>query len=127
MKTPHLAFLHRITHITSVWRTLRASASFFVTRNRTPPPPGAARSIVRLRQESCHGFDGSSKTFTLCRRSGSLSTLLVVVNADSDTKSYCDVFCLPVYSVTIAELSIPASDVVRHITTASTETPSRPI
>lgn len=58
---------------------------------------------------------------TLCRRSGSLSTLLVVVNAESDTKSYRDVFCLPEYSVTTAEILIPASDVAQHISIAGAE------
>ncbi|KIK17137.1 hypothetical protein PISMIDRAFT_15336 [Pisolithus microcarpus 441] len=58
---------------------------------------------------------------TLCRRSGSLSTLLVVVNAESDTKSYRDVFCLSEYSVTTAEILIPASDVVQHISIAGVE------
>lgn len=44
-----------------------------------------------------------------------------VVNADPDTKEYLEVYFLPDYSVSVAELLVPASNISQHISTAGTE------
>ncbi|OAX33645.1 UDP-Glycosyltransferase/glycogen phosphorylase [Rhizopogon vinicolor AM-OR11-026] len=44
-----------------------------------------------------------------------------VLNADPDTKDYLNVFLLPDYSVTLAEVLIQASVISQHISTAGTE------
>ncbi|KAI5120630.1 hypothetical protein M0805_009390 [Coniferiporia weirii] len=44
-----------------------------------------------------------------------------VINADPETSPYLEMFFLPDYSVTLAEILIPASDLSQHISTAGTE------
>lgn len=63
----------------------------------------------------------STPTLVSCDITGICHVLVYADNVTSDTKDYLSLFFLPDYSVSLAEILIPASDISQHISTAGTE------